>query len=65
MYFLKCPRVDFQHILTTWGANSKEKLPTDICYREVEDLLAVERMREKKEAERTHLKRKLLYHKML
>ena len=33
VHFLKCQRVDFQHILTIWGANSKEKLPKEMCYR--------------------------------
>ena len=61
VHFLKCQRVDFQHILTTWGANSKEKLPTDICYRGSGGSISYWKNKEKKETERTHLKRKLPY----
>lgn len=33
VHFLKWQRIDFQHILTILGANSKEKLPKEMCYR--------------------------------
>ena len=61
MHFLKCQRVDFQLILTTWGANSKEKLPTGICYRGSGGSIGCWKNKGKKETERTHLKRKLPY----